>query len=89
VVHGHEDVPARKTVRGHFHPRIGWSAISAPCFLVGRSDLVLPAFSDDAAGVNVLSERCWDSYRCVVIAADDVLDFGKVASLRRRRRAAT
>lgn len=87
VLHGHEDVQEPRTVRGHFHPRLRWNGASAPCFLVSDESLVLPAFSDDAAGVNVLSGRRWHGCHCRVIVGDDVLDFGDVASLKRKRRA--
>jgi hypothetical protein len=45
----------------------------------------LLAFSADAAGTNVLGVRRWQSYRCGVIAGNEVLDFGILARLRKPR----
>jgi hypothetical protein len=45
---------------------------------------VLPAYSDDAAGVNVRGDRRWRDFRCLVIAGDEVLDFGELGALGRR-----
>jgi putative SbcD/Mre11-related phosphoesterase len=92
VVHGDGPLPHGPLVHGHEHPwvrwrdrrRVGLPPLSAPCYLVGERRLVLPAFSPDAAGVNVLGVRRWRTYRCCVIAGDRVLDFGDVARLRSR-----
>jgi uncharacterized protein len=82
VVHGDGALPAGRLVLGHFHPCLRWGGrIAAPCYLVGDGRLVLPAFSPDAAGVNVLSGRRWRDYRCAVIAGADVLDFGEAGQL--------
>ena len=86
VVHGDGDLPPGRLVLGHFHPCLRWSpTLAAPCFLVGPDRLVLPAFSPDTAGVNVLAGRRWQGYRCAALVGDDVLDFGEVARLRRAR----
>jgi metallophosphoesterase superfamily enzyme len=82
VVHGDGALPAGPLVLGHFHPCLRWGrGIAAPCYLVGDGRLVLPAFSPDAAGVNVLNGRRWRDYRCAAIAGADVLDFGQVGRL--------
>jgi metallophosphoesterase superfamily enzyme len=85
VLHGHEALPAGPVVQGHEHPvvRLRGSG-SVPCFLVGEGRLVLPAYSADAAGVNVAGLRRWRDCRCCVIAGESVLDFGPVAGLRQR-----
>jgi putative SbcD/Mre11-related phosphoesterase len=84
VVHGDGELPAGAVVQGHEHPWFRWRGrLSAPCYLVGASRLVLPAYSDDAAGVNVRGERRWREFRCLVIAGDEVLDFGLLSELRR------
>jgi metallophosphoesterase superfamily enzyme len=87
VVHG--DAPAADTphVQGHHHPCLRWGRLSAPCYLVGKDCLVLPAFSVDAAGGNVLDDPRWGRCRCGVPSADRVLDFGLVSQLRRWLRA--
>jgi putative SbcD/Mre11-related phosphoesterase len=88
VLHGDQPLPSGPVVHGHFHPCFHWDAVrSAPCFLLGRNRLVLPAFSEDAvAGMNVLGRRRWLRCRCCVIVGDTVLDFGTVGELTRKQR---
>jgi len=87
IVHGDQEAPAGPMVQGHEHPWVRWGALlDAPCFLVSEQCLVLPAFSRDASGVNVLRQRPWGKQRCWVIAGDQVLDFGEVATLTSRLR---
>jgi metallophosphoesterase superfamily enzyme len=92
VVHGHEHPclrwsPKSRAIRPRTNlGRIARFAIDAPCYLSGPDRLILPAFSKEAAGVNVLSLRRWGALRCQVVADDRVLDFGEVATLRRRLR---
>ena len=62
------------------------AAVSAPCYLVGDDRLVLPAFSTDAKGVNVLGHAGWRHTRCCAPAGEEVLDFGLVEALARRHR---
>jgi metallophosphoesterase superfamily enzyme len=71
-------------VQGHEHPWARWGpGLGAACYLFAPGHLVLPAYSPDAAGVNVLGARRWADYRCAVIAGDEVLDFGPVGGLPR------
>lgn len=86
IIHG--DAPARRGwfVQGHVHPCVRWPGVVAPCFLVGPQRLILPAFSADAAGGNVLGRAAWRSYRCGVIVGENVRDFGEVGKLRQRLR---
>jgi len=87
VIHGDGRLPAGRLVLGHFHPCLRWGrGLAAPCYLVGQDRIVLPAFSPDAAGVNVLGARRWRGHRCAVIAGDRVLDFGDVGRLAAARR---
>ena len=82
IVHGDEVLPPGAVVQGHEHPVARWDGrIGGPCFLVGDRRIVLPAFSADAAGVNVLKTKRWRSFRCCVIAGERILDFGKLAEL--------
>jgi metallophosphoesterase superfamily enzyme len=84
VVHGDGPLPAGPFVQGHEHPWVRWRrGPDGPCYLVSDARLVLPAYSADAAGVNVLGVRRWRDFRCCVIAGDRVLDFGPVGRLRR------
>jgi len=88
VIHGDGPLPAGRSVLGHFHPCLRWSnRIAAPCYLIGEKRIVLPAFSLDAAGINVLGLCRWHGYRCAVIAGDVVLDFGEASRLAVRQRA--
>ncbi len=81
VVHGDGELPAGAVVHGHEHPCLRWRGVTAPCYLVGPERLVLPAFSRDAAGVNMLGEATWGDWSCAVIAGEQVLDFGRIDSL--------
>ena len=85
VVHGDGRPPDGPVIQGHEHPFVRWSSRAAgPCYLVGEERIVLPAFSEDAAGANVINARKWSKYRCGVVAGDRVLDFGELAALRKR-----
>jgi metallophosphoesterase superfamily enzyme len=87
VVHGDDPPPEGRVVHGHEHPWVRWSGpLSAPCYLAGPGRLILPAFSTDAAGVNVLPGRRWRDLRCLAVAGERVLDFGALGELRRRMR---
>ena len=82
VVHGDREGPQRPTVQGHEHPWFRWRGrLSGPCYLVGPTRLVLPAYSRDAAGANVVGKERWADYRCCVIAGGEVLDFGELRRL--------
>ena len=56
-----------------------------PCFAVSDNRIVLPAFSCDARGVNVLSQERWCGYRCCAIVGAEVLDLGAVEQISRLR----
>lgn len=94
TVQGHEHPwlrwsPSSRAIRPRvFNRRNATGAIDGPCYLVSRERLILPAFSRDAAGVNVLPVSRWRSLRCYAIAADEVLDLGEVGTLRSRLAAA-
>jgi putative SbcD/Mre11-related phosphoesterase len=86
VIHGDARAPSGCVVMGHFHPCLRCSEhITAPCYLVARERLVLPAFSPDAAGVNVVGARRWRGHQCIAIAGDQLLDFGDVGRLAAHR----
>jgi putative SbcD/Mre11-related phosphoesterase len=88
VVHGDGTLPDGAFVQGHEHPWARWSRrVGGPCFLVSANRLILPAFSRDAAGVNVIGDARWDAFRCFVIAGERVLDFGEMKGLKRKRNA--
>jgi hypothetical protein len=59
---------------------------SAPCFLVSPERIFLPAFSMNAAGLDVTRVRLPDTgnvdgLRCLACAGDELFDFGPLASL--------
>jgi putative SbcD/Mre11-related phosphoesterase len=83
VVHGDGALPDGPVVQGHEHPYLRWGRLEAACYLVGADRLVLPAFSPDAAGVNVVGAQRWAAYRCCPIAGQRVLDLGMVEDLKR------
>jgi putative SbcD/Mre11-related phosphoesterase len=86
VVHGDKKLPAGNVVLGHYHPCIRWGRqLTAPCFLYRDRCLVLPAFSQDAAGGNVLGNRNWRGFQCFVNAGSKVLDFGVLPNQSRDR----
>jgi uncharacterized protein len=79
VVHGDRILPDGPIVQGHEHPWARWSRrVGGPCYLVHAERLILPAYSHDAAGVNVLGDPRWAAFRCCVVAGERVLDFGAV-----------
>lgn len=85
VLHGDGRLPRRPVVHGHLHPCLRWrDGITAPCYLTRPNRLVLPAFSADAAGTNVLRQPGWRGYRCLVVTGEQVLDFGEARTLSRR-----
>jgi putative SbcD/Mre11-related phosphoesterase len=90
IAHGHRPIDAGRTISGHFHPVLRVEGIAAPCFLAGPGRIVLPAFSPNAAGCDVLSgpvPRAWldESLRCIASTGSDLLDFGPLPTLRRVR----
>ncbi len=90
TIHGHEHPcvrwsPKSRAIRPRGeHDRIASSLIEGPCYLAGPQRLILPAYSAEAAGVNILSARRWRAYHCFVVAANRVLALGEVATLRAR-----
>jgi putative SbcD/Mre11-related phosphoesterase len=86
IVHGHRSVRARRLVSGHYHPVLRASGQTAPCFLVSPERVYLPAFSRNAAGLDVTQARLPDTrnageLRCLASTGDELLDFGPLARL--------
>jgi putative SbcD/Mre11-related phosphoesterase len=91
VGHGHRRLTGTKTISGHHHPVLQCAGTTAPCFLVGPGRIVLPAFSSNAAGCDVVSASRpagWHatSLRCIASTGTELLDFGILNELRRRLR---
>jgi len=88
IAHGHEWLNERPLISGHHHPILRWGSITAPCFVVQADSILLPAFSGNAAGLDVATARLpavMDrKARCVAIAGEELLDFGPLGQLRAR-----
>ena len=86
IAHGHRPIQASRTITGHDHPMLRVGRTSARCLLVGPSMIVLPAFTHNAAGLNVVQspvpER-WSgkALRCWAGTGDRLLDFGMIDDL--------
>lgn len=93
VQHGDRPAVGARVVMGHHHPVFRAAGSVAPCFLAGPDLLVLPAFSGNAAGLDVASAaypRGWAEVplRCLAATSDGLLDFGPLATLAARLRPA-
>jgi uncharacterized protein len=89
IGHGHRSLTGAQRISGHHHPVLRCQGIAAPCFLVGPGRIVLPAFSSNAAGCDVISaaipkEWLAHPFYCLVSTGCEVLDFGLLTALRRR-----
>jgi putative SbcD/Mre11-related phosphoesterase len=87
VAHGHRPIRADRVVFGHHHPALRASGLSAPCFLVDDRTIALPAFSPNAAGLDVGSAPLptplrRESLRCLAGTGAELLDFGPLGKLR-------
>jgi metallophosphoesterase superfamily enzyme len=93
IAHGDGRLAADRLVIGHFHPTLRAAGTAAPAFVVGAGLIVLPAFSRNAAGVDVraiaLPAPVRDpGLRCVACVGDEALDFGPIGTLEARLRSA-
>lgn len=86
IVHGDGPPGDGAIVQGHEHPYLRFGpGVEGPCYLVRSGHVVLPAYSKDAAGGNVLGKARWLRYGCCAIAGERVLDFGEIAQLAIRK----
>lgn len=86
VLHGDRSVPEGPSVMGHHHPALKAEGLVAPCFLVGDRTIALPAFSPNAAGLDVGTGRVpaplrRERLRCVAGLGGELLDFGMLDEL--------
>src|SRR5262249_9840590 len=89
IAHGHRTSRAVRLISGHHHPVLRVSGYLTPCFLVGPGRIILPAFSDNAAGLDLARGRlpaawCRLGLRCLASTGSELLDFGPVTTLRAR-----
>lgn len=86
IAHGHRPIAAARLMSGHHHPVLKGDGLVAPCFVVGPGRIILPAFSPNAAGLDVTSPA-WpadlhaDGARVVAGLGEELLDFGPLADL--------
>lgn len=73
VVHGDQPVESTRAVLGHWHPAIRSKGRKVPCFLTLGTQLILPAFSLDAAGVDVRADTRWRDWDCYAIDGNKVI----------------
>ncbi|MGE3820302.1 MAG: metallophosphoesterase [Isosphaeraceae bacterium] len=86
IAHGDRPLNAPRTITGHLHPRLRISNVNAPCFVIGPTSILLPAFSPNAAGVNLkalnlIGRPDGHALRCVATADDLLLDLGPLPEL--------
>jgi len=90
IAHGSRPIGGDRRIFGHLHPALRASGVSVPCFLVGPSAIVLPAFSPNAAGLPVvgasLPPSVGEGVRVVAGDGLGLLDFGPLATLGARLR---
>ncbi|MBI1324929.1 hypothetical protein GC170_17330 [bacterium] len=92
IRHGHDGFmepveSGRAEIIGHLHPSLRWRGHAFRAFLSAPNRILLPAFSTDAAGVDLFDpfrfpESVWGSHECWVCRDADVLPFGTLTSLR-------
>jgi putative SbcD/Mre11-related phosphoesterase len=90
IGHGHRPLSGDRTISGHLHPVVRVAGSSAPCFLAGPGRIILPAFSRNAAGLDIVTARVPPEWleipmRCIASTGDDLLDLGPLPVLRRHR----
>jgi len=91
IGHGHEPIPGERVISGHLHPVFRLHRVAAPCFLACENRIVLPAFSNNAAGLDILEGAHALDFpnsppRCLVSTGVEILDFGILPDLLSRTR---
>jgi len=84
VLHDAQSHDPRSIISGHLHPclRSALAPGEAACYLAGSSRLLLPAWSEHAAGVSIFTLGKWQATDCFAIAAQQVVALGSVSTLR-------
>jgi putative SbcD/Mre11-related phosphoesterase len=86
ITHGHRPSPAPRQILGHWHPSLKLGARATGCFIWNSRRILLPAFSCNAAGLDIAGLQPpadWQppALRCAVWADTDWLDFGPLDTL--------
>jgi putative SbcD/Mre11-related phosphoesterase len=81
IGHGDRPLSGARLIHGHHHPAFRFPGGVAPCFLVGPRRIVLPAFSPNAAGIDVASGRLPEALlapelRCIAGLGGELFDLG-------------
>jgi uncharacterized protein len=89
IAHGDRPVKGARTIIGHHHPALRANGIMAPCFVYSATSIVLPAFSPNAAGLDVTSRSLRralrrEGSRCAATLGGEIWDFGLIADLANR-----
>lgn len=87
IVHGSRRTDFPRVVHGHLHPVLRAEGRAFPCFLTRPDRIVLPAFSGNAAGLDIGRAALPEEFeggalRCLVPADGEWLDFGTLRALR-------
>jgi metallophosphoesterase superfamily enzyme len=87
IVHEADPSCGSPQVTGHIHPVVRGLGVAgtAACYLVSPQGIVLPAFSDEAAGLDVRRVADWRNANCYAIVEEAVCDLGLVRDLGMRR----
>jgi metallophosphoesterase superfamily enzyme len=72
IRHGHEPSEGGKVVSGHWHPAFRCKGRKVPCFLACGRHMILPAFSLDAAGVDVRADARWHGWDCYAVFGNKI-----------------
>lgn len=79
ITHGDRGSPDDRAIMGHWHPALRVRGRKLPCFLASGLKLILPAFSLDAAGVDVQKDARWRGWDCLAIDNEKVMSAKKLA----------
>jgi putative SbcD/Mre11-related phosphoesterase len=90
IGHGDRPIAGSRTITGHHHPALKIEGITARCFVLGPGRIILPAFSQNAAGCDLLTAALprgllGAGFRCIASTDEELLDFGPLSELRRLR----
>src|ERR1019366_6313022 len=85
ICHGDQPLTNAPTVMGHWHPAIHLKRRKVPCFMSSGNRLLLPAFSLDAAGVDVRLDPRWRDWDCYVIDGNEVVQRNVNQSTRKQK----
>lgn len=91
IRHGHESPAGQRAgereITGHLHPILRYGGRTWPVFLSSPVSILLPAFSADAAGADILDarhfpEKTWGDHACIACRSGDVISFGNLREFR-------